>query len=125
MPGFFRLDFHLPALLTIERRSFFPYLFTVNAKQPLLVQPPYNGIAVQEGQPPDWQSLVLGYSVHPVTPAPYLHDWQRNFDYVLLLNAGGAGDLSRYLPDRLDLVAAHDVAALYRIRQQVTGVIAP
>jgi len=55
--------------------------------------------------------------VHPVTPAPYLRDWQRNYDYVLMLNAGGAGDLSRYVPDRLSLIAASDVAALFRIRR--------
>jgi hypothetical protein len=115
VPGFFRLDFHLPALLTIERHAFIPYLFTVAAKQPLLVRPPYDRIAVPEGQPPDWQSLVQGINVHPVTPAPYLADWQRHFDDVLLLNAGGAGDLSAFLPDKLRLVAARDVAALYRI----------
>lgn len=116
IPGFFRLDFHLPALLTIEHHAFIPYLFTVAAKQPLQVRPPYNRISVPEGQPPDWQSLVQGTNVHPVTPAPYLADWQQHFDDVLLLNAGAAGDLSAFLPDRLRLVAARDVAALYRIR---------
>ena len=116
IPGFFRLDFHLPALLTIERRAFFPYLFTVAEKQPLIVRPPFDRIAVPEGQPPDWQSLVVGYNVHPATPAPYLKDWQRNYDYVLLLDAGGAGDLRRFLPGRLALVTAADVAALYRVR---------
>lgn len=116
IPGFFRLDFHLPALLTIEHHAFIPYLFTVAAKQPLLVRAPYDRIAVPEGQPPDWQSLVTGTNVHPVTPAPYLADWQHHFDAVLLLNAGGAGDLTRFLPDKLRLVAASDVAALYRIR---------
>lgn len=115
IPGFFRLDFHLPALLTIEHHAFIPYLFTVAAKQPLLVRPPYDRIAVPEGQPPDWQSLATGINAHPVTPAPYLTDWQHHFDYVLLLNAGGAGDLSAFLPDKLHLVAARDVAALYRI----------
>jgi hypothetical protein len=117
IPGFFRLDLHLPALLTIERRAFIPYLFTVKAKQPLAVRPPYDRIAVPEGQPPDWQSLVVGYNVHPVTPAPYLRDWAQNFDEVLLLNAGGAGNPAAFLPDRLQLVIARDVAALYRIRQ--------
>jgi len=116
MPGFFRLDFYLPALLTIERRAFFPYLFTVAAKQPLTVRPPFDRISVPEGQPPDWQSLVVGYNVHPVTPAPYLADWQHSYDDVLLLNAGGAGNLEQFLPDRLALIAATDVAAVFRIR---------
>ncbi len=117
IPRFFRLDFHLPALLTIEHRAFIPYLFTVAAKQPLAVRPPFDRISVPEGQPPDWQSLVVGYNVHPVTPAPYLADWQHGYDYVLLLNAGGAGDLRAFLPGELRLVAASDVAALYRIRR--------
>jgi hypothetical protein len=115
--NFFRLDFHLPALLTIEHRAFFPYLFTVAAKQPLVVRAPFDRISVPEGQPPDWQSLVVGTNVHPVTPAPYLADWQRNYDFVLLLNAGGAGDLASFRPDLLRLVAARDVAALFRIRR--------
>ena len=117
IPEFFRLDFHLPALLTIERRAFIPYLFTVVAKQPLAVRPPFDRISVPEGQPPDWQSLVVGYNVHPVTAAPYLADWQHHFDEVLLLNAGGAGDLRQFLPGEMTLVAASDVAALYRIRR--------
>jgi hypothetical protein len=122
IPGFFRLDSHLPALLLIERRAFFPYLFTVAAKQPLAVRPPFNRLSVPEGQPPDWRSLVLGYSVNPLVPAPYLRDWWRNYDDVLLLNAGGAGDLTRYLPDRLTLLAATDVAALFRIRNPAQAV---
>lgn len=117
IPGFFRLDFHLPALLTIERRAFWPYLFTAEAKQPLVMRPPYDRISVPEGQPPDWQSLVLGYDVHLVTLAPYLAHWQQNFDYVLLLEAGGAANLSGFLPDKLHLLVARDIAALYRIRQ--------
>jgi hypothetical protein len=117
IPGFFRLDLHLPALLTIEHRAFWPYLFATPGEQPLVVRPPYDELSVGQGMPPDWQSLVVGYQVHPVTPTPYLRDWQRNFDYVLMLNAGGAGDLSRYLPDRLSLIAASDVAALFRIRR--------
>lgn len=117
LPGFFRLDLHLPALLTIERHAFFPTLFTVRAKQPLIVRPPYDRISVPEGQPPDWQSLVLGYNVHPVTPAPYLADWQHHFDDVLLLEAGGAGDPATFLPDRLHLIVARDIAALYRINR--------
>jgi hypothetical protein len=116
LPWFCRLDFHLPALLTIERRAFFPYLFTVAAKQPLEVRAPFDVISVPEGQPPDWQSLMAGHEVHAARPAPYLAAWQSRFDYVLLLNAGAAGDPRGYLPDRLALLVATDVAAVYRIR---------
>jgi hypothetical protein len=116
IPELFRIEFHLPALLVIEHQAFFPCLFTVRAKQPLITLPPYDRLGAPECQPPDWQSLVVGYSVHPVTPAPYLRNWQRNYDFVLLLNAGGAGDLRRFLPERLTLLTSADVAALYRVR---------
>ncbi len=116
LPNVFPLDFHLPALLMIEHQAFWPCLFTAPGKQPLVVRAPYDRISVPEGQAPEWHSLVVGYSVRPTTYAPYLTNWQRNFDYVLLLDAGGAGDLSHYLPDRLTLLASADVAALFRIR---------
>jgi hypothetical protein len=116
IPEYSRIEFHLPALLLIERKAFWPCLFTMRAKQPLVPLPPYDRLSEPDCQPPDWQSLVVGYSVHPVTPSGYLTDWQSNFDYVLLLNAGGAGDLHSFLPNRLTLLAAADVAALYRIR---------
>jgi len=120
-----RLDLHLPALLTIERRAFWPLLFTVAAKQPLSVRPPFDRISVPEGSPPDWQSLMVGYEaylqLHAFRPAPYLRDWQRNYDYVLLLNAGGARDLTCYLPDRLVLLDVTDVAALFRVRPPGPG----
>lgn len=123
IPYFMRLDYHLPALLTIERHAFFPYLFTVAAKQPLTVRPPFDKIAIPEGLPPSWQSLVVGHRVHSDVPTPYLDNWQSNFDYVLLLNAGGGGDLSAYLPDRLALLATADVAALFRIRPLIPPLI--
>lgn len=115
IPYYFRIEFHLPALLLLEHRAFWPCMFTEHLQQPVSLRPPYDRIGYPGCQPPDWQSLVVGYSVHPVTPAPYLADWRRNFDDVLLLNAGGAGDLSQYLPGVLHLIAARDVAALYRI----------
>jgi len=121
IPSYFRIDFHLPALLLIERQAFWPCLFTMPTQQPLALRPPYDRIGYPECQPPDWQSLAAGHSVHAVTPAPYLHDWQRNYDFVLLLNAGGAGDLRRFLPDRLALLAASDMAALYSIRGRDVG----
>jgi hypothetical protein len=117
IPGFFRLDFHLPALLMIERQAFIPYLFTVAAKQPLSVRRPFDRVSVPEGPPPDWRSLAVGHDVNPVMPAPYLADRQHDFDYVLPLNAGDAGNLDQFLPLPLRLVAARDVAALYRIRR--------
>jgi hypothetical protein len=113
LPHVYSLDLHLPALLTIEHHAFFPYLFTVPGQHPLESRPPYDALSVAEGAPPDWHSLTDGRP----PAAPYLTDWQHQFDDLLLLDAGGAGDLHAYLPDRLTLVAASGVAALFRIRK--------
>jgi hypothetical protein len=117
LPNYDRVDIHLPTLLLIERRAFPPCLFTVPTKQPLVLLAPYDRIGAPECQPPNWQSLVAGHRIPATRPGPDLRNWQRDYDYVLLLNAGGAGDLRRFLPDRLALLAATDVAALYRIQR--------
>lgn len=114
LPGFNRLDFHLPALLTIERRAFWPYLFTT-AKQPLAVRPPFDRISLPQGMAPSFHELE-GPPAPDLYRLPYLIDWERHFDYVLLLNSGAAGDLTRYIPDHLRLLARTDIAAVFRIR---------
>jgi hypothetical protein len=115
IPAFKRTDFHLAALLLIERRAFWPLLFTRQGQQPLVVQPPYDRIAIPIGEPPSFHQLEE--STKSGTFAPYLEDWRHDFDYVLLLNAGGAGDLTQFLPDKLQLVVQTDVAALFHIRR--------
>jgi hypothetical protein len=115
-PGVYRLDIHLPALLVIERRAFWPLLFTSPNKQPLRVLPPYSRIAVPEGLPPNYSWLANGVPDGGLSFVPYMANWQHDFDYVLMLNPGGAGDLAQFLPDKLQVVAQTDVAALFRIR---------
>ena len=117
-----RLDFHLAALLTIERRAFWPLMFAAPSKQPLRTLPPYDRLAAADGStPPPFKWLALAPDdpawVHILTTTPYLRDWSEHFDYVLLLLAGGAGDLSGYLPGRLELVERTDVAALFKVRR--------
>ncbi len=114
--GVSRLDFHLPALLVIERQAFWPLLFTSPNKQPLRVLPPYDRIAVSEGAPPDYRWLATGTPDDALPFVPYMADWRHDFDYVLMLNPGGAGDLNQFLPDKLQVVTQTDVAALFRIR---------
>ena len=40
-----RLDHHLPALLLIERRAFWPFLFDNPSQQPVTTLPPYRELA--------------------------------------------------------------------------------
>ncbi|HUB11450.1 MAG TPA: hypothetical protein VMB34_05795 [Acetobacteraceae bacterium] len=115
IPGLFRTDIHLPALLLIEHRSFWPLLFTARGKQPLVLLPPYDRLDGKQGVPPDYHVLEHPITAKELSVSPYLAHWQTDFDYVLLLDAGGAGDLHHYMPDKLQLLESSDFAALFRI----------
>jgi hypothetical protein len=109
---------HLPGMLIIERRSIWPLLFTEAAKQPLGVRPAYRDVTGGEG-------LMAGYKVladdepaaNVVQSMPYLAHWATKYDYVMILAAGGAGDLATFRPDRLDLIATTDIAALFKVKK--------
>ena len=115
IPALFPTYIHLPALLLMEHRAFWPLLFTARGKQPLILRPPYDQLDGHQGEPPDYHVLQHPISTKEAAVAPYLRHWQTDFDYVLLLNAGGARDLPNYVPARLRLVTQGDVAALFRI----------
>jgi hypothetical protein len=106
------------ALLLIERRALWPRLFTGLGKQPVVVNPPYRNVTAPEGELPDYHELAADApSAKAVADAPYLADWQHKFDYVLVLAAGAAPDLAALRPDRLELVAQTEFAALFRVRR--------
>ena len=74
-------------------------------------------ITIGEGVLPSYHALVPDQPPpEQLKIAPYLADWQDKFDYVLVLLAGGADDLPRLRPDRLELVDRTDFAALFRVR---------
>jgi hypothetical protein len=100
-----RLDYHLAALLLLERRAFWPFLFSDPAQQPIMVLPPYAGLVETAG------SMLAHDDPHATS-----REMLRGYDYLLLLNAGGEADLPHYGGDRLSLQKADDFAALYRVR---------
>ncbi len=111
-----RTEFHMAALLLIERKAFWPLLFTIPGQQPLRVLPPYEQISMQIGSVPSYRLL----GTEPLSRTerilfPYLAGWERNFDYVLVLDAGGAPELAELMPTRLSLISRSDMAALFRI----------
>jgi len=111
LPGMYRLDGHLGALLAIERRAFWPLMFADPTQQPLAVKPPYSRIAHPLGEPVDWPLLYQDrFSASDIDAARYLPDWRKNFDYVLLI------DPPKPLqpPRGLAQVASNDYAVLYR-----------
>lgn len=111
IPDLYRLDSHLPALLVIERRAFWPLLFADAGQQPLIVRPPYDQIAQPLGETLDWASLQQPLSAQTFAQAPYLKNWRGDFDAVLLIDPP---DPTLPLPGLAPLYSGH-YARLWRI----------
>ena len=87
IPDLYRLDSHLPALLLIERRAFWPLLFADASQQPLIVRPPYDRLAQPlGGETVDWALLQQPLSAETLAEIPYLKNWRDDFDDVLLID---------------------------------------
>jgi hypothetical protein len=95
------LDTHLPALLLIERRAYWPFLFDNPSQQPVETLPPYRMLAEHADIVTNYRALadLCGY------------------DHLLLLDAGGEPDLAHFAADRLALITQRDIAALFRVRR--------
>ena len=108
-----RADYHLPALLLIEHGAFWPELFANPAQQPIQLRPAYARLAREAHDLPSHVNLVAD----PDSAWPVLRD----FDFVLMLEAGADPDLSGFLPRCLALVSRSDFAALFRISHDASG----
>lgn len=108
---------HLPALVVPFSHAFVPTIFTAKGKQPLSVQPPWSDIAVPEGN-----LVSIGVLSCPAMMreykgfTPYLSNWRRRFDFILVVNA----DIpDRYvgalMPGGLTLIEDAGFAKLYAI----------
>lgn len=98
-----RADYHMPALLFIERGAFWPVLFANPAQQPIRLRPDYAALARTAHFLPSHAKLVA----EPERAAEGL----RAFDYVLLMEAGAAGDL----PGCLTPMKRTEFVALFRV----------
>ena len=112
-----RADYHLPALLLIERGAFWPVLFANPAQQPIRLRPEYARLAREAHDIPPHAALVAD----PEHGSAALRD----FDFVLMLEAGADADPARFVPRCLALVSRTDFAALYRVRRAGTADAAP
>lgn len=105
---------HWPILPLVERPAFVPLLHT--GHQPIEVKPSFACLAGPDRQPPRWSALTQATEAD-LRNAPYLIDWQKRFDYVLLLQSGLVPEATALLPDRLTPVIIRRAAALYRVIQ--------
>lgn len=104
------LDYHLPALLLIEHRAFWPYLFDEPSQQPIETLSPYRELARQADGFVNYRALKEPNTVNLC-----------GYDNMLLLGAGGVRNLAQLDAERLELAAQSDLAALFRITNAVCG----
>ena len=102
-----RADYHLPALLFIERGAFWPVLFANPAQQPIRLRPHYARLTRIAQVTPPHAKLV--------TDPARATETLRAFDFVLLQEAGAAGDLTGFVPQCLSLVKRTEFVALFRV----------
>jgi hypothetical protein len=108
---------HLPGIWVIDRKVFWPSLFTDVDQQPLKVLPPYDRLSLSGSLPPDYRDLASGeLSAETLRHAPYLVDWKDHFDYVVVLLGARAKHLELFDRLPLTLIAKTDIAVLYKIQ---------
>jgi hypothetical protein len=113
-------NYHLSALLLIERHAFFQTFFSNPSQQPIAVQPQYSQSASANAEwgPPSFSLLDRkSYTEEELAKYPYLENWESKFDYVLVMNAGGLPAPGDFLRQRLEPLKLADVAATFRISQ--------
>ena len=109
---------HLASVVLLDRHAFWPSIFAIDTQQPIRVQEPYTATLGRGAAPPDYKLLgSSNFSANDAERYPFLADWDHTFDYVLMLNAEGAGNLDQILPEKLQLLDHRGIAALFRIRK--------
>lgn len=108
---------HLPTLAVPFSHAFVPTLFTAKGKQPLSVLPPWSEIAVPEGNLPPIGVLSCPAMMREYKDfTPYLSDWRKRFDFVLVVNADIPDRaLGASMPAGLTLIEDAGFAKLYAI----------
>ncbi|RKD74209.1 hypothetical protein BJ928_101559 [Rhizobium sp. WW_1] len=107
---------HLPTLAVPYAHAFVPTIFTAKGKQPLTVLPPWSDIAVPEGNLFSISLLDCPDEIRAFSDiAPYLKDWRRRFDFVLLVNADVEDRFGGVVPQGVKLAAETPFAKLYAI----------
>ena len=113
LPGMYRLDRHLGALVAIERHGFWPLMFADPTQQPVEVKPPYRALSQPLGEPVLLSALgAETYTERMLFDSRYLPGWRSGFDYVLLILPNS----EQPLPPGVVPVVSTDFANMYRIQ---------
>ena len=108
--------YHAYTLSVMERGAFSPLIFTMQGKQPLRVQAPWNEISVPNGGRSPTMAALRKPTRGWLIVAPYIKHWRDRFDYALMLNADVLEDVNKEVaPDGLTLIDDEGFARLYRI----------
>ena len=109
---------HLAAFVLIDRHAFWPNIFAEDSQQPIAIKEPYRDLKAVDSPPVNYTYLALD-EIPPIELKrfPFLTAWRKKFDYVLVLNADGAPNLDRFLPNQLQLVARRGIAALFKVKK--------
>jgi hypothetical protein len=99
-----RLDVHLPALLLIENRAFWPFLFDNPSQQPVIPTEKYRGL----------QDIVSPLPAYD-TLSNFTDLILCKFDYILVLEVGAEPELAYFPTRRFTQIARSDMAALLRV----------
>jgi hypothetical protein len=87
LPGLYRLDGNIAALLIIERHALSPLLFANPTQQPLIVKPPFDRISQSFSELVEWPLLSEeSLPAETLRNAAYLGHWRTSFDDVLLID---------------------------------------
>jgi hypothetical protein len=97
-----RTDGHMPALLLIERRAWWPLMFDNASQQPIMTREPYRSLANRVGGMLDVSALG-GLDL-------------RGLNYLLVIEAGPHPVIPLPTAGRLEAMDANEFAALYRVR---------
>jgi hypothetical protein len=116
---------HLPTLAVPYAHAFVPTIFTAQGKQPLTVLAPWSDIAVPEGNL--FSTAIMSCHAlmeRDVMFTPYLSNWRRRFDFVLVVNADIADRyVGDFLPRGLTLAGDTPFAKLYAIDKTVVAAV--
>jgi hypothetical protein len=112
------LDWHLPALVMLQQRAFWPYFFAIPGQQPVRVRGAYRRLAEDMRLGGASARYVSGapLSSQDRLDFPLWNTWPERFDYVLLIQEGAPPiALDGFGAGRLALVREAPSAALFRV----------